>query len=631
MKIRGRRVLVYDLESFQNVFTCSIKDTETKKKRCFRIGFGVNDMPKIKSIFSNNKLYWCGFNNKHYDDLLISYILIHYDTLIRKPEYIIADELKRFSDTIINSDGPNPSLRQYKYAKLFYSVDLAAMMFSAKIRSGLKELQVTMDYPNVEEYKGDFSRPLPEKDLDAMIAYNFNDVESTEMLLQHMEETGAIALRLDIEDNYHIPVLSKDGVNIGMEILKSEYLKATGKTWEDIKDLRSPADKVDLGKIIFPYIKYDSPELTAILDRLKATTVDPKDKDFKIEFSIGGVAHTLALGGLHSQSKPEIFDYDESYVLDDEDVTSLYPSIVIENNLYPKHLGPEFVKIYKDIRTRRVAAKKAGKTNEQLTLKLALNGCTGMFQMEHSWVFDPELVLTIRMNGQLMLLMFIEKLVKLGAQIINSNTDGVFYRIKKEKLSEVKKIQSWWENITHLGLESDTFERFYQYAVNDYLGVKTGWKDAPEEEKAKFIKRKGLFLEKPELGKGLAPRIIAKAINDYFILGVNPEVTIYNCQDIKQFCTYQKVDRSFTVIYGDEQVPHINRFYMSTNGKPLIKRKYVNYVRKDALICATSPVTIYNKMDDLPINKRAINYPYYMKEAYKIINALTDKQLSLWD
>ena len=37
------------------------------------------------------------------------------------------------------------------------------MMFSNKLRVGLKELQVTMQYPNVQEYEGDFDQFLPEK------------------------------------------------------------------------------------------------------------------------------------------------------------------------------------------------------------------------------------------------------------------------------------------------------------------------------------------------------------------------------------------------------------------------------------------------------------------------------------
>ena len=102
------------------------------------------------------------------------------------------------------------------------------MMFSSKLRCGLKELQVTMMYPNVREYEGDFNKPAPEADFDSIKSYNFNDVDSTEELLYRLEKD--INLRLGIEKEYGINVLSMDGVSIGKEILKVKYLQDTGKT-----------------------------------------------------------------------------------------------------------------------------------------------------------------------------------------------------------------------------------------------------------------------------------------------------------------------------------------------------------------------------------------------------------------
>ena len=43
-----------------------------------------------------------------------------------------------------------------------------------------------------------------------------------------------------------------------------------------------------------------------------------------------------------------------------------------------------------------------------------------------------------------------------------------------------------------------------------------------------------------------------------------------------------------------------------------------------------SGVTLLNKFDDIPINKRNINYRYYIIEAYKIVRELKPLQLSLW-
>ena len=56
-------------------------------------------------------------------------------------------------------------------------------MFSKKLRCGLKELQVTMQYPNVQEYDGDFNRNVQDSEIDNIISYNINDVNSTNQLL----------------------------------------------------------------------------------------------------------------------------------------------------------------------------------------------------------------------------------------------------------------------------------------------------------------------------------------------------------------------------------------------------------------------------------------------------------------
>ena len=153
----------------------------------------------------------------------------------------------------------------------------------------------------------------------------------------------------------------------------------------------------------------------------------------------------------------------------------MYPSIILQNKLYPKHLGTEFLEVYQDIYTERVAAKRNGQKTENETLKLALNGLTGNLQSIYSWVYDPMCAFKIRINGQLMLLMLIEECNLLNFKLIQANTDGIFVIVPKEREAEYLEMCNKWSQLTHLNLEHDYFERFYQYAVNDYIGVRRGW------------------------------------------------------------------------------------------------------------------------------------------------------------
>lgn len=102
-------------------------------------------------------------------------------------------------------------------------------MFATKLRVGLKELQVTMEYKNVQEYDGDFNAYAPLEDFDKVIKYNINDIESTTELMNRLEPD--IRLREAVNQEFGINVLSTDGVNLGVEIIKTKYLEETGKSW----------------------------------------------------------------------------------------------------------------------------------------------------------------------------------------------------------------------------------------------------------------------------------------------------------------------------------------------------------------------------------------------------------------
>ena len=96
----------------------------------------------------------------------------------------------------------------------------------------------------------------------------------------------------------------------------------------------------------------------------------------------------------------------------------MYPSIILEHKVYPRHLGEEFLHVYAKIRHDRLEAKKNGNKVVDATLKLSLNGLSGNLQSEYSWCYDPLSVYRIRINGQLMLLMLAEALTLIGCRII---------------------------------------------------------------------------------------------------------------------------------------------------------------------------------------------------------------------
>lgn len=250
-------------------------------------------------------------------------------------------------------------------------------------------------------------------------------------------------------------------------------------------------------------------------------------------------------------------------------------------------------------------------------------------QNEHSFCYSPETVLKIRINGQLFLLMLLERLISVGAKIVQSNTDGIFYLIDNQRLTDVDRVCKEWESITKLTLEADYFEAMYQFAINDYIAVKAGYSKTKDP---KLIKKKGLFIDEVKLGKGMQAIIIPEAICKCLVDNIPVEETIYNCKDINKFITYQKVSKEYSVEYAGKLIQHINRYYVSTDGPWLYKCKVdengkrYNYIK----LLTDSGVTIMNtinKDQELPSN---INYSFYIAAAQKIVCMFKHKQLSLF-
>ena len=624
MIIKGLIVQVYDIEIFPNCFSLTIKNTETKEFQFFELSNRKNNLVDLVSLFLDKRYIFCGYNNIHYDNPIVNFIIEYKETLKKSTRLDIEYNLFQLSQTIIKGD--LEKWKRWKYANNFETLDLLTMLFSQKLRVGLKEMQVTMKYSNVQEYDGNFEAPIPEEDIPKMIQYNINDVNSTEELLYRCEND--IKLRLNIEEEYGIKALNKDGVNLGMEILKTKYLEKTHKTWNDIKDLRSPCNKIALNEIILPFIKFDNPILKDLLNEMKQQVVSPDRKGYNKHFLMDNLEYSVGVGGIHSVNKPSIFIAKEDEIISDVDVASLYPSLIIEYGFYPPHLGKEFLEVYKGIKDERIEAKHNGNKLKNLTLKLSINGLSGNLQSEFSWCYSPKTVMRIRINGQLLLLMLAEKLISIGCQIIQANTDGLFVLRKKKDEQKFKDVCKWWENLTKLELEEDRFERFYQFAINDYLGVLEGYKDS---KNPKLLKKKGLFIDSVTLGKGMQPMIIPKAINANLADNIPVEETIRNCKDINEFITYQKVDKKFTVQYMNKFITHINRYYVSTNGSYLYKCEVEDgKIVKFANMLTASGVTLCNDITAIKEFPRNINYKYYIKEANKILAKLKIQEQGLF-
>lgn len=627
MLIHNKQVVVYDIEVFPNVFHCACRNTETGELRLFEYSERKNQMKEMIQFFLMKNLLFAGYNNHHYDDVVINYIIdfeTRFDTLSYK---LGTQSIYNLSKEIINSeDGDISKYKKWKYLHFFESMDILSLMLSSKLRVGLKEMQLTMHYPNVLEYSGGFEKYLQKDDIDEMIEYNINDVDSTAQLLDLNKEN--IELRKWIEEEYGINAYSMDSVKFGETLLANKICEQMGISYNTLKEMRSPMDYIPLKDVILPIISYKNQTLQKVLGEMKEQVVYSKErKGYEKKFVLSNTYFSVGVGGIHSLNTPEIFVPKDDEYVGHLDVASMYPSFIVRYGWFPRHLGKYGINVYTQLYNERITAKHSGQKLKNLALKLVLNSVTGKMQQETSWMYDPFSVFKIRINGQLVLLMLVDILLQYNCKIVQVNTDGVMFVAKKEIESHLQESVAELERLTQLSFEGNHYEAFYQYAVNDYFGVEEGYSQSRDP---KLIERKGIFITETQLGKGLTPTIIPEAVIKYFVEGIPIEKTIKECTDIRKFMMGQRVDKKFDVEYNDKKIQRINRYYASTNGCNLYKIKWDYDKPSYSNMLTKSGVTLLNKYDDADIKCRHINYGYYLSEARKIVENLKCRQLELF-
>lgn len=634
MKIKGKTCIVFDIEVLKNVFTCTCKNTDTKQITVFEISPRRVDVQELVTFFYED-YYFVGYNNIHYDNPILNYIIMlyreHYFDRYSTRE--LTKSVFRMSQLVIDKNSDFDLWKEYKYARNFLSIDLLTMLYSKALRVSLKEMQVTMQYKNVEEFVVDWHQDLPEKDIDRLISYNINDVESTEELLYRCKDL--LELRIETEKDFGLPCLSLDRVNLGDRLLQLKVMEKTGLNKKQLENMKSPANYVDLEKVIFPWIKFESPILQKKLTDMKNQhNVSPGRKGYINTFMFGEMKVTIGVGGIHGDNGTCIIKPNEDELLLDSDVNSLYPSLMRMYHLYPPKLKDVLGQIFPQIIDDRLEFKRTGQKNKNETYKYMLNGVSGKMQDETSWLFSPFTVMQVRINGQLLLLMLAERLLKLGCKLYQINTDGILYKLKKSKYEELQQVLKEWEKLTMLTLETEEFTQFYQLAINDYFGVEPNNK----------IKKKGFFLTDIELGKGLTPKIIPEAIINYFVHNIPVEDTIKSCKDICKFLQAEKTGKQWTVEYNEQIQQRINRFYVSNSGYYLWKWKLDDTGKKSyQIMLKDHGVRLHNKFysdEDLQWKYSQgetfqsiydIDYQYYINQCIKVIEKLKPKQLNLFN
>lgn len=328
---------------------------------------------------------------------------------------------------------------------------------------------------------------------------------------------------------------------------------------------------------------------------------------------IDGFRFDFGTGGIHGSIESKVARSTSSYDIIDADVTSMYPSIAIANNVYPLHLTTKFCEIYKDVFEQRISYPKGSPENAML--KLALNGVYGDSNNKFSPFYDPQYTMSITINGQLSLCLLAEKLLKIeGLKIIQANTDGITVACRKDKRDEYFEVCKEWEKRVGLNLEFVDYSKMIIRDVNNYISVSTSGK----------VKRKGAY-QYEQLGwhQNQGGLVIPKAAEAFMLHGVDIRDFIKKHNNLWDFMLVTKVPRSSKLVLVtndiDIQQQNICRYYVSPTGGKLVK--VMPPLEGDTEfrrigICTEWSIKTCNNISDF---KWDIDYEYYVSEAEKLV------------
>lgn len=624
-----------------------------------------------------------GFNNLGYDDLMIKAFLMYYNRY-EKAKYLL-EKLKEVNDKIIKLQSDKQAfyedkeiqlIRQYKLPYSTVDVQQIFGLHSASVNidkdtgerqkfgKSLKQTSINLKWhelldftlpPITEEensayYKkdivkyhnytavqlnkmitNDFDRYVMPQYVKPMLHYNRNDVFLVCEIAR--QKPAEIRLRYSITAAFGVNVLCSARANVADKLTVKFYSDMSGLHKDKFIKERTERSKLSFNKIIFPHIQFKTKQLQDLLEDMKKVSIYHTNKDaFNRTVEFYGTTYTLATGGIHSVDRPVVYTSDDKYVYRHHDYTSYYPSIMISYNIAPKHLHQKsFVKMMSFLKDTRVKCKHGGDVNviegvpndvAAEALKIVINSIYGKLGSDLFFLYDRFAQMQVTINGQLMTMTLIEELELNGIHVVSANTDGIVIKLPRDKETLYKEITDHWNEFNKMSADYEDYNIIVSRDVNNYFDVQTDGK----------VEYKGALDPKQyikDLKKGYDMPVVAKAVYEFFTNNIPVMETLRNHKDILDFCKTQNVGKQFDVIYDvveDGKVKTVYsqrhvRFYVAKNGV-VIRKQNKNDVTIESKLASGLPVQILNSLDDVPIENRNIDYGYYYREAYKIIDPI---------
>jgi hypothetical protein len=564
--------LVYDIETYPNLFTFTAISGDTDQEWYFEISHWRNDLSLLVQFMDRCRGVnrWVGYNSLGFDYPVVHFIYqnqnagITVEDIYAKAMSIINGPFNaRFAHMVWDRDQVVPQIDLFK----IHHFDNPSKATSLKV------LEFNMRASSIEEAPIPFGTVLTRDQVGVIKHYNRWDVLETKRFLQRSK--GQITMREQLSQKFDDNMMNCSDVKIGEKILLHTLQQRGVECFKYVNNrkmkLQTERSEIRLIDVIFPYVRFDRQEFYGILWQFQQKVITETKGVFEDMVTVvDGLEYKFGTGGLHASVEAKVIRSTDTHQIIDVDVASYYPNLGIKNRLYPAHLGVEFCDAYEEIFHTRRTYKKGSPENE--AYKLALNGAYGNSNNDYSPLKDSQYTMSITINGQLLLCMLVEQLIKVpGLRMIQANTDGVTYLCPREYIEHTRSIAKWWMDVTKLELEEALYSRMWIRDVNSYIAEKMDGK----------LKRIGAYAhetaeENPgsrELPwhKDWSFRVVAKAAEAHLVHGEDIREFIEGHADVYDFLGRTKVPRGSTLEWGGQTVSNIVRYYISTSGKQLDK------------------------------------------------------------
>ena len=686
--------LTYDLETYPHLFLYIARNSETSEltihyitsdtseTECFRI---LSEINAHTNVLTNQ---FVGYNSSKFDDPIIRVLKDYLQDKLPTawstlhPTQLFYTAAQQF----IEHDKSELTRKYRNDTRAPRSIDLMALL---NPMPSLKKVEIRNRHHNVQDlpFAHDHDTPFTEQEIQTVIEYCINDVDATEGLLTKAG-VNAYKLRLRLQEKYALPPKKLESLSepqtaeqIMIELYCNENDIHTGKLRNQAEDTvhkytTTGSDKqhIDVSTIIPDWIEFDTDEMNDLLEGIKSQQIEVKDSGhpdtsiLKHVVTIGNKQYQMGGGGLHSVDDARVIRPRSSYHhIVDVDVASYYPAIMINNRLHPEHLNENWVDLYTTIRDERLVAKRSGNKVDANALKIVINSLFGKTSSRYSPFYDPAMMLSVTLTGQLALLMLIEQFDLFDIEVLSANTDGITVEYSDGQRDFMTKLCKNWENETNFELEEIEYKALARRDVNNYCAL-----TIPAEGGSSTIKRKGIFT-RPSIKHDVKASIVQRMVEEHLLeqkpLAIPSDVTIYDFlyhfSATKEFqphfddmTGYRKEMREWTVqlkdgtvkskfqnpppknIHPDHPDPIVhpelptasrtplqksNRSYISNNPalRYTVIRKTGGKNNSTVTVPNSERAVIMNKIDNPDLLPDDLDYEYYLDQARELIETIT--------